>query len=136
MRGADGGPWKRLCALPALWVGLLYDQGALDAAADLVAGWTAEDHERLRREVPRLGFATTAPGGGTMQALATRVLDIAARGLKARARLDSAGESEVHFLNTLREIAASGMTPAERKLEHYHGRWHGELAPLFREFEY
>ncbi|RZJ37742.1 MAG: glutamate--cysteine ligase, partial [Brevundimonas sp.] len=24
MRGADGGPWSRICALPALWAGILY----------------------------------------------------------------------------------------------------------------
>ncbi len=136
MRGADGGPWKRLCALPALWVGLLYHQPALDAAADLIADWTAEEHQRLRDEVPRLGLATPAPGGGTLRELAGRVLEISAAGLKGRARLDSAGESEVHFLNTLREIVDSGRSPAERKLEAFHGRWQGELAPLFREFAY
>jgi glutamate--cysteine ligase len=136
MRGADGGPWKRLCALPAFWVGLLYDAEAQDAAAQLIAGWTAEDHQRLRAEVPRLGFATAAPGGGTMKELAARALDISAKGLKRRARLDAAGESEVHFLNTLREIVDSGQTPAERKLALYEGRWQGDLTPLFREFAY
>lgn len=136
MRGADGGPWKRLCALPAFWVGLLYDAEALEAACRLVAGWTAEDHQRLRAEVPRLGFATAAPGGGSLKELAAQVLEISAAGLKRRARLDSAGESEVHFLNTLRETVDSGLTPAERKLALYEGRWGGDLAPLFREFAY
>jgi glutamate--cysteine ligase len=136
MRGADGGPWKRLCALPALWVGLLYDGAALDAAADLIAGWTAEDHQRLRAEVPRLGFDTVAPDGRPFQELCREVLAISARGLKSRARLDSVGESEVHFLNTLREIVESGLTPAQRKLDLWEGRWGRDLAPLFREFEY
>ena len=136
MRGADGGPWKRLCALPALWVGLLYDEDALTAAEELVAGWTAADHQRLREEVPRLGLATQAPAGGNLRELARRMLEISAQGLKARARLDSAGESEVHFLNTLCEIVDSGLSPAERKLETYRGRWNGDLAPLFSEFEY
>ena len=136
MRGADGGPWKRLCALPALWVGLLYESDALSAAEELIARWSAEDHHRLREEVPRLGLSTEAPGGGTLKDLAQQMLDISARGLKARDSLDSAGESEVHFLNTLREIVESGLSPAERKLETYRGRWKGDLAPLFREFEY
>src|SRR3546814_11553723 len=81
MRGADGGPWNRICALPALWVGLLYDQGALDAAWDLVKGWSIEDQQALRDAVPKEGLCAPAPGGGTVGDLVTRVLDIAAAGL-------------------------------------------------------
>src|SRR3546814_229989 len=76
MRGADGGPWNRICALPALWVGLLYDQGALDAAWDLVKGWSIEEQQALRDTVPRDGLCAPAPGGGTVGGLATQVLDI------------------------------------------------------------
>src|SRR3546814_16613266 len=86
MRGADGGPWNRICALPALWVGLLYDQGALDAAWDLVKGWSIEDQQALRDAVPKEGLCAPAPGGGTVGDLVTRVLDIAAAGLAARGR--------------------------------------------------
>src|SRR5437868_180710 len=57
MRGADGGPWNKICALPALWVGLLYEQGALDAAWDEVKPWTIEERQRLRDDVPKLGLA-------------------------------------------------------------------------------
>src|SRR5690606_35060382 len=52
MRGADGGRWRRICALPSFWVGLLYDQSALDAAWDLVKTWTAEERQELRDSVP------------------------------------------------------------------------------------
>merc|ERR1712039_178955 len=98
MRGADGGPWSRICALPAFWVGLLYDDGALDAAWDLVKGWSMEERERLRNEVPRQALATRSPDGGTLQDLGREVLKIAHSGLKARARLNASGDNETGYL--------------------------------------
>src|SRR3546814_5603065 len=83
---------NRICALPALWVGLLYDQGALDAAWDLVKGWSIEEQQALRDTVPRDGLCAPAPGGGTVGGLATQVLDIAAAGLAARGEVNSMGE--------------------------------------------
>ena len=133
MRGADGGPWARICALPAFWVGLLYEQSALDAAWDLVKHWTIEDHDRLRGEVPRLALNATSPNGGTLRDLAREVMAIADAGLKSRARLNAAGDSEQGFLNPLHEIVDSGLTPAERLLEAYHGRWAGDLAKVYDE---
>ena len=133
MRGADGGPWNRICALPALWVGLLYDDGALAAALDLIARWTIEDHARLRAEVPRLALGATAPGGGTLVELAREVLAIADAGLAARARMNAAGDTEQGFLGPLHEIAASGLTPADRMLEAYHGRWGGDVRHVYEE---
>ncbi|WP_416907902.1 MAG: glutamate--cysteine ligase [Polymorphobacter sp.] len=121
MRGADGGRWDRICALPALWVGLLYDQTSLDAAWDVVKGWSAEDHARLRAEVPRLGMQAASPGGGTLQDLAKTVLAIADAGLARRARLNRMGDTEQGFLAPLREIAASGQTNADRLLARFEG---------------
>ena len=136
MRGADGGPWSRICALPALWVGLLYDQGALDAAWDEVKHWTIDDHHRIRAEVPRLGLKAKGPRGRTLQELGKEVLDIAHAGLAARARLDSAGSNETGFLEPLHEIVASGITPAERLLERYHGEWGGDVSRVYDEMSY
>ncbi|GAB4194591.1 MAG: glutamate--cysteine ligase [Thalassobaculales bacterium] len=135
MRGADGGPWRSICALPALWVGLLYDDGALDAAWDLVKGWTLADHQHLRAEVPRHALAT-AFHGRTMRDLAREVLEIAKAGLRARARQDGIGVDESPFLDTLHEVVDSGMTPADRLLEKYHGPWNGSVDPVFREMAY
>ncbi len=136
MRGADGGPWNRICALPALWVGLLYDNQALDAAWDLVKNWSNEEHEQLRREVPKVALNAPVPGGGTMHDLARTVLQIASDGLTRRARLNSAGDNEGGFLDPLNEIVASGKTPAERLLDLYHGRWQGDVSRVYSEMSF
>ncbi len=136
MRGADGGPWRRLCALPAFWVGLLYDDDALDAAWDLVKHWTAEDRQRMRDEVYTKALKTEVPDGRTMLEFSSDILDIATAGLKARKRLDSFGEDESHFLNALRTIIRQGRTPAEELLERFHGEWKGSVDPVFREYAY
>jgi len=136
MRGADGGPWNRICALPALWVGLLYDDQALDAAWDLVKHWTIEDHEQLRRDVPKRALRSPAPDGGTVHDLARIVLDIATLGLTRRARLNTAGDNESGFLDPLNEIVASGKTPAERLLDLYHGPWQGDVSRVYSEMSY
>ncbi|GLQ05665.1 glutamate--cysteine ligase [Sneathiella chinensis] len=136
MRGADGGPWRRLCALPALWVGLLYDDAALNAAWDLVKDWTAEDRQALRDGVITTALATRTPDGRTMRDLAHDVLEIATEGLKARKRLDSFGGDETHFLNALKVIVETGETPAEELLRKYNGEWEHSVDPVFREYAY
>lgn len=126
MRGADGGPWKSLCGLPAFWVGLLYDGTALDAAWDLVRDWTAEEREALRTDVARHGFQ--APfRAGTVQELALRTLEIAQAGLSARRVLDKAGNDETGFLQVLHDRAAAGKSPADTLLEDYAGPWAGDI---------
>ncbi|WP_027135070.1 glutamate--cysteine ligase [Geminicoccus roseus] len=135
MRGADCGASDQLCGLPALWVGLLYDQTSLDAAWDLVRDWSVAEMEELRGAVPKLGLQ--APfRDGTVQDLARRVLAIAEHGLKARGRLDWIGTSEESYLSDLHETAASGVTPADRKLRLYHGRWNGSVRPMFGEYAF
>ena len=133
MRGADGGPWNRICALPALWVGLLYDQGALDAAWDLVRDWTMEEREALRNAVPKLGLDAPIGGGGTLRDIAPEVLRIARAGLTSRAMLNSGGDNETGFLGTLDDIVASGKVPAQRLLDLYHGEWNGDISRVYEE---
>jgi glutamate--cysteine ligase len=135
MRGADGGPWRRLCALPALWVGLLYDSTALQAACDLIEDWTAEEREAMRREVPRLGLATPLRSR-SLRDIALEVLEISREGLHRRARRNTAGEDETHFLDPLFAIAGSGHTPAEELLEDFHTRWGGNIDPVFTDYAY
>jgi glutamate--cysteine ligase len=135
MRGADGGPWDRLCALPALWVGLLYDDQALDAAWDLVKDWTPEEHALLRRDVPKLALRMQFRDR-KLQQWALDAIAIARAGLHRRAALDKIGGDESGFLNVLQEIAESGKCPAEEKLELYNGRWNHSVDPVFSEFAY
>ncbi|MBD7953410.1 glutamate--cysteine ligase [Stenotrophomonas sp. Sa5BUN4] len=135
MRGADGGPWSRLCALPAFWVGLLYDDEALDAAWDLVRDFTLVERHALRDGVPR--HAMNLPfRNGTVRDLSREAVKIAVGGLKRRAALNADGMDESHYLDVLQEIVESGLTPAERKLALFHGRWNGDVDHVFREFAY
>jgi len=133
MRGADGGPWNRICALPALWVGLLYDQGALDAAWDLVKDWSMEERQILRDSVPKLALDAPIAGNRKLRDIAAEVLNIARGGLSARARLNASGDNETGYLAPLDEIVASGQTHAERLLARYHGEWQGDLSKIYAE---
>ena len=136
MRGADGGPWNRICALPAFWVGLLYDQGALDAAWDEVKHWTMEQREALRNAVPAQGLNAAIPGGGKLIDLAGRILDISSSGLAARNCLNASGDNETGYLDPLREIVASGKTVSEVLLEKYHGEWAGDVSRVYDEMSF
>jgi glutamate--cysteine ligase len=135
MRGADGGSWRRICGLPALWAGIYYDGTSLDAAWDLVKDWTAEERQALRSAVPMLGFKTPIRNT-TVWELARRMLDISAAGLRRRAAEDSSGMTEDGFLAPLRELVDRGYTRAEELLGRYHGEWKGDLAPLFTEYNF
>lgn len=135
MRGADGGPWARLCALPALWAGLLYHRPSLEAAWAIAQDWTMEQRLRLRREVPKTGLRACV-GGRTVRELALEILDLARAGLAARNRLNAAGDNETGFLAPLQEVAETGVTPAERKLKRFHGDWEERVDPVFTECSY
>jgi glutamate--cysteine ligase len=135
MRGADAGPWSRLCALPALWTGMFYDDAALAAAWDLCKDWDIADHERLRADTCRIGLKAQI-AGRSMQDVAKDVLAIARQGLKARNRLSAGLVDETGYLNELDEIAESGITPAERLLELYNGPWAGDAGKAFEAFAY
>jgi glutamate--cysteine ligase len=135
MRGADGGPWRRLCALPALWVGLLYDRVAQSDAWSLVKDWTIEEMQQLRTAVPRTALKTPFRTG-TVQHIAKQVVQIARDGLNRRAHVNEVGANETMFLDALSQIAIEGVTPAERLLEAYHGHWNGDISKYFEEERY
>ena len=135
MRGTDSGPWRTLCALPALWAGLLYEQSSLDAAWDLVKDWTAEERQQLRDDVPRLGLKAKIRGM-SVQDIAQQVLRLSRGGLEARSEHGCKGKSEAAFLDVLQEIADSGMTPAENLLDLYNTSWGGDVTRVFRDFAY
>ena len=136
-RGADGGPWRRLCALPALWVGLLYDQTALDAAWDLAKGWDAATRDALRVAASVDGLQGEANGVRLLD-VAREVVDIAHAGLAARARPGAGGliPDETHFLNALKDSVATGVGPADELIARYEGDWNGDAARVFGEYSY
>jgi glutamate--cysteine ligase len=137
MRGADGGPWRRLCALPAYWVGLMYDSGALDAAWDIAKDWDVETREALRVAASEQGLAAEV-NGIKMIDLARETVLIAEQGLTARGKAGAGGliPNETHFLNALKESVATGNSPADELLERFYGDWNGDLNKIYSDYSY
>ncbi|MGB1153087.1 MAG: glutamate--cysteine ligase [Paracoccaceae bacterium] len=137
MRGADGGPWRRLCALPAFWVGLCYDQASLDAAWDLVKGWDAETRENLRIAASQNGLSASVEGIN-LSSVAKEVVALAHHGLEARERQGANGllANETHFLNALHDTLASGKSPADELVDLYNTEWQQDVAPIFDAMSY
>jgi glutamate--cysteine ligase len=135
MRGADSGPWRRLPAFAAFWAGLLYDDDSLDAAWDLVKDWTAEERQKLRDDVPKLGFQAELRGRSVLS-LAKAVLTMSERGLVRRRRVNDWGHDESWYLRPIQEFVARGVTPAEELLQKFHGPWGGSVDPVYKEYAY
>ncbi len=135
MRGADGGPWRRICALPAFWVGLLYDDDALAAADQFTADWKVDDVIALRDAVPTAGLKATIAGRDLLD-VARDVVAISRKGLQSRARLNRDGQDESVFLSPLEEVLAKKATLADDMLALYHGRWQHSVLPVFEDYQY
>jgi glutamate--cysteine ligase len=135
MRGSDGVPWRMIAALPAFWVGILYDQTSLDAAWDLVKSWTAAERQQLRDDVPRQALKASIRGRSLLD-LAKECLTLAHAGLNRRARLDREGRDETRYLESLGDIVGRGHTTAEELLRKFHGEWKGSVEPVFTEYAY
>jgi glutamate--cysteine ligase len=135
MRGADSGPWRRLCALPALWTGVLYEESSLDAAWDLVKDWSAAERQALRDAVPRQGLKAMIRKR-TVKDVARDMLKLSRAGLERRDRQGCKGKTEASFLDVLDETVATGRTAAENLLDLYHGPWKGNIERVFRDFAY
>lgn len=135
MRGADGGPWRRICALPALWVGLLYDDGILDQTWQLVKDWTQEERTALRLGVPKDALQTKFRSG-TVLDIAKEVLVLSQEGLRRRARFNDANLDERVHLVPIEEGLAAGMCPADTLIQRYHGSWNGDLSHIFKDYAY
>ena len=135
MRGADGVPWGRLPALPAFWVGLLYDNTSLDAAWDIVKHWNAQERQAMRDDVSRMGFKTRIRDRYLFE-IARECLTLAHSGLRRRGRADHLGRDESRHLEPLDRILDSGRCPAEEMLEKFHGPWHGSVEPAYEEYAF
>jgi glutamate--cysteine ligase len=135
MRGADSGPWRLLPALTAYWIGLLYDDDALDACWQIIKDWSAQERQTLRDDVPKRGFAAEVCGRNVLT-LAQDTLRLSARGLARRKYLDRNGRDETRYLRPLEESVARGLTPAEELLEKFNGEWGGSVEPIFEAYAY
>jgi glutamate--cysteine ligase len=135
MRGADGGRWRRICAVPAFWTGLLYDRTSLDAASDLVRGWSAEERQALRDGVPRTGLGTPLRGGTALD-VAREALAIARAGLVRRGLRDARGDDETRYLEPVEAILRDGISPAQEMLARYEADWGRSVAPLYKEYAF
>ena len=135
MRGADTGPWNELCALPAFWVGLLYDQAALDTAWDLVKDWTDEERDQIRKDVPKMGLQTPFRTG-TLQDIAKIALTISREGLKSRGYTNAHGENESVFLQELDQFARTGKSNADLLIEKFKGEWNGDMLQAYKDCIY
>ena len=136
MRGTDGGQWRRICGMPALWVGILYDSVALDAAWDLVKDWTAEERQAMRDWRRQAGLQDAVPQDHVCMSWRTACWRFPREGLQRRAALDAAGMSEEGFLNPLRELVARGYTRAEELLHSFQHEWKGDMSRLFSEYNF
>jgi glutamate--cysteine ligase len=135
MRGADGGRWRRICAVPAFWTGLLYDRVSLDAALDLVRGWSAEEQQTLRDGVPRTGLGTPFRAGTVLE-VAREAVAIARAGLARRGLLDAQGNDETRYLEPVEAILRDGISPAQEMLTRYENEWGRSVAPLYKEYAF
>ena len=135
MRGADGGPWRRVCALPAFWVGLLYDSSTLDESYQMIKDWKFEEVNELRNKIPESGLDSMFRNRKVIE-IAREALELSRKGLKNRQKLDFWSQDESHFLSTLEQIVDSGITPAENKLAAFNGRWGQNVNRAFEEYAY
>jgi glutamate--cysteine ligase len=135
MRGADGVPWGRLPALPAFWVGLLYDDTSLDAAWEIVKGWKSSERQSLRDDVPRFGFKARIKQRYIFE-VAKECLALAHAGLRRRGHVDHSGRDETRYLEPLDRIIDAGVTPAEEMLAKFNGPWHGSVEPAYDEYAF
>jgi glutamate--cysteine ligase len=137
MRGADGGPWRKLCALPAFWVGLMYDQNSLDSAWDICKNWDANTREEMRIAASEEGIAAKTNGLSLLD-LARELIDISRAGLKNRARPGNGGlvPDECHFLNAIEEVIETGKSPACELIDKYNNEWQKDLKNVYRDCAY
>jgi glutamate--cysteine ligase len=134
-RGADSGPWRSLCALPALWVGLLYDSDALNEAESLAESWSLEMYKKAYKEVPINGLELIV-NKRSINDYARDLIAISKRGLKKRSMLDAAGNDESGYLNQLEEITRSGKNQAKKMLSIWNNGSDQDLKNIYDQYSY
>jgi len=130
MRGADMGSAPHILAMAGFYAGLLYDGSALDAAWDLVRLWSADERQKLRDDVPRLGLHARI-NNHTLRDIGREALKLARAGLTRRARRDADGRDETQYIDLLDERIATGRTAAQDLIHKFKGEWKQSVEPVF-----
>ena len=112
VRGADGGPWSRVCALPAFWTGILYDETILNDVWERIRKWNFKDVNNFYSNVRKLGLKALNPDGKPLNIFLSYLLELSSKGLKNR-KIFINGKDESIFLEPLVRILESGLSPAE-----------------------
>ena len=137
MRGADAGPWSRICALPAFWVGIIYDEQTLNSAWEICKEWTTEERFNLYKDVSKLGFDAVIRKKSVKE-LASEILYLSEIGLKNRKKsnIHNTKENECEFLLPLFSSLEKGVSLADEILIQYNKNWSNDIKKIYSEYSY
>ncbi len=135
VRGADAGNWRRTCALPAFWVGILYGENSINLAEKICEKWTLNHIETLSHDVAKNGLDAEINGKKVLY-IAKDLLEIAKSGLINRNIKDGEGSNESIYLNVLEEIIQKGVSPAKELLNNFGKEYNNDMEKLLKEIAY
>ena len=135
VRGADAGNWRRTCALPAFWVGLLYGESSINSAEKICCDWTVEEIEKLSLDVAKKGLDAEIKKEKVLN-IANELLKIARGSLVEREVLDSQGNNESGYLNVLEEIILRKSSPAKELMEKFSNKYNSNFEELMKDIAY
>ena len=132
VRGADGGPWSSVCALPAFWTGILYDSDVLDETWNLVSSWTDMGRQNFYDDVAKSGLQSKTPDNLDIKVFLKKLLQLSSKGLSRRAIFNEEKKNETIFLNTLSSILDSGESPAEVWKKLFLEKWEQNIDIIYQ----
>ena len=131
LRGADGGPWSRVCALPAFWTGILYDKKNLNEIWTKISHWDYSGIVNFYENVRRDGLNTFTPDGEKLSDFTKTILNQSGEGLVRRNIKTDRGNESI-FLEPLKKILESGKSPAEMWKKLFFSEWKNDIDMLYK----
>ena len=131
LRGADGGPWSRVCALPAFWTGILYDEDNLDTVWSKIGHWKFDQICEFYQNVRKYGLNTNTPDDKKLLSFSDEIINLSARGLKKR-NIKANGKDESFFLQPLKTIVNSKKSPGETWKKLFSEEWDNNIDMLYK----